>query len=116
MPRRRRPEERAKRGDALIGPRAALGDPNASRLEVLLPLPAHADPEQQAPTREIVERSHLLGHEARVPQRQQHNTCAEPDPARPGGECGECDAEIENRVVEGEVLARPQRVEAGFLG
>src|SRR5262249_54526092 len=49
-------------------------------------------------------------------QREQYDTCAEHDAARPGGEDGQRHAEVENRILEGQVLAGPERSVAEPLG
>ena len=51
-----------------------------------------------------------------MPERQEHDARSERDPARDGGEGRERDAEVEDRVVEREVLAGPDRVVAELLG
>ena len=56
-------------------PRSATVD--ARRLEVLRALAADADPEHQPSAREVVERGGLLRDEARVAERQQHDSGAE---------------------------------------
>ncbi len=115
---RRRPlrEERAERDDAFVGARAAFTERHAGGLEVASALAADAEPEQQPSAREVVERGRLLRDEARVPQRQQDDTRAEQDPFGHRGERRERDAEIEDRVVEREVLAGPDRVVPELLG
>ena len=51
-----------------------------------------------------------------MPERKEHDAGSERDPARDGGERRERDAEVEDRVVEREVLAGPDRVVAELLG
>ena len=51
----------------------ALARVDADRLEILRALAADADAEDHAAARDVVERGELLGHDARMPQRQQHD-------------------------------------------
>ena len=48
-------------------------------------------------------------------QRQQDDACPEQDPFGYGGEGRERDAEIQDRVMEGKMLTRPDRVEPELL-
>src|SRR5207302_9571321 len=45
----------------------------------------------------------------------QHPPCADPDPLGGGVEGRQRDGDFEQRMVEGDVVARPERVEAGRL-
>ena len=49
-------------------------------------------------------------------QRQQHDARADRDPLGDGGERRERDDDVEDRVAEREVVARPDRVVAELLG
>ena len=111
-----RSEERTQGRDALVGTQSALRPVDARRLEVLRPFAADADTEQQPPVRQVVERARLLRHEARVAQRQQHDARTEQQALCDGGERRQRDPEVEDRVVEGEVLAGPDRVVPELLG
>jgi hypothetical protein len=51
-----------------------------------------------------------------VPERKEHDARSEHDAPRDGRERRERDAEVEDRVVEREVLAGPDRVVAELLG
>ena len=85
-------------------------DRHPSCLEIASALAADAEPEKQPSAREVIERGRLLRDQARVPQREEDDTRAEQDPFGHRGERRERDAEIEDRVVEREVLACPDRV------
>lgn len=56
-----RAPQRAQRSDALVGACAPLADRHTGRLEVLRPLAAHADAEQQAAAADEVDRAVRLG-------------------------------------------------------
>ena len=95
-------------------PRSSTGTPAATKSS--RPLAADSQPEQEPATGDVVERRGLLRDEARMPERKEHDAGSERDPARDGGERRERDAEVEDRVVEREVLAGPDRVVAELLG
>ena len=95
-------------------PRSATGDPGGD--EVARALAADPQPEQQPAAGDVVEGRGLLGDEARVPERKEHDARSEHDSPRDGRERRERDAEIEDRVVEREVLAGPDRVVTQLLG
>ena len=109
-------EQRSQRAHRLVRPRAALAHRHADRLEVLLPLAAHADAEDHPAARHVVEGRELLRHDARMPQRQQHHAGADRDPLRDGGERRQRDDDVEDRVAVRDVVAGPDRVVAERLG
>jgi len=103
-------QKRSKSNKTLVGATAALCDRHPGCLEIASALAADAEPEKQPSAREVIERGRLLRDQARVPQREKDDTRAEEDPFGDRGERRERDAEIEDRVVEREVLACPDRV------
>jgi hypothetical protein len=109
-------EELAQGEHGLVRTGAALADGHADRLEVLAALAAHADPEHDPPAREVVERRELLRDETRMAERQQDDPGADGDTFGRSGERGQGDHDIEDRVVERDVIARPDRVVADRLG
>ncbi len=109
-------EQHPQRLDPLVRPCTPLLDGHSGGDEVPRPLAAHPQPEQEPPPGDVVERRSLLRDEARVPERQEHHSRSERDPARDGGEGRERDAEVEDRIVEREMLAGPDRVVPQLLG
>jgi hypothetical protein len=79
-------------------------------------LAADADAEDHAAPRDIVERGELARHERRRAERQEQDAGAELDPLGDRCERRERDSDVEQRMVEGDVVARPEESEAGRLG
>ena len=109
-------EQRSQHAHAFVRPRAALAGVGADCLEVLAALAADAHAEHDAAAGQVVERRELPGDERRVPERQQHDGRADRDPLRAGREARERHGDVEDRVVERDVVAGPERVVSGFLG
>src|SRR5579859_4349205 len=109
-------EQLPERPHRLVRPRAALARIDADRLEVLAALAADPDAEHDTPAGEVVERRELAGDERRVPERQEDDGRADRDPLRAGREARERDGDVEDRVVERDVVARPDRVVPRLLG
>ena len=101
---------RSQEPDRLVHPRPAVAERLAERL-VLRLLPAHPDPEPHPPARERVERAHLLGHQGRLPLRQDQHLGAERHPRGDRGHVGERHQGLEDRHlrVVGAALAPRDR-------
>src|SRR6266542_3805381 len=104
-----------------------LLDPCARRLELVpvrpvLLLPAGADPELDATVRHLVDAGDDLRQQRRIAVLRRRDEHAEPDPLRVTRECGEQGPRLETVAVgyallpAEEVVAHPERLEAGPLG
>ena len=120
-------EELAGMGDRLAGPqlahdreafaqpRAAFVERHAAGLVLLGKLATHADAEDEAPFRQMVERRDLLGDRGRMAQGQQVDVRAEHQaPAQHGG-LRELHQRVEDRDGEGDVIAHPHRIVAAAV-
>ena len=114
-PSRRPGEELAQREDRFVCACASLASRHTHRLEVLCALAANADAEDHAPTREEIQRAVLARHERGRAKRKQHDTGAEGDALGDRREGRERDRHVEQRVVECDVVARPEGIEARLL-
>src|SRR5712691_663731 len=114
--------EGAHQPDRLVGASAATLELDTHELEFVF-MPAHPDPEREPSAEEFLESRDLLGEVHRVVQRHEHDRGAEADPLRPTRDPAErhervIDATIgDDRLgADDDVLGRPDRVEAEFLG
>src|SRR5438874_8999559 len=110
--RRRVPPERADDLDGLGHARAPLRVGDAADLELLRVLAADPHAEDQATFAEDVERRRDLGGDRRRAQGQQVHGDAELDPPRDRRVGREQRERLVKRVVKGDVVAGPDRVEA----
>src|SRR5207237_5464449 len=78
-------------------------------------LAAHADAERETPSAKPIERRRHLRDVRRMTERQKVDTGAEADPRRRGGAGGEDLEGVRDRLREGDVIRRPQRIEAERL-
>ena len=83
---------------------------------VLVLVDAHAEPEDEAPAREELERSGLLGHGGRTAQGELQHAGPEGRPGHRGGGHGERGHRLADGVGPVEVVDGPQRVGPGRLG
>jgi hypothetical protein len=102
-------------GQALAEPCAAFVERHAAGLVLLGKLAAHADAEDEAPFRQMVERRDLLGDRGWMAQGQQVDVRAEHQaPAQHGG-LRELHQRVEDRDREGDVIAHPHRIVAAAV-
>ena len=114
--------ERAHQLDRLVSAAAATLELHAHELE-LVAVPAHADAERYASTRELLQGGHLLRQLDRVVQGQDQDRRAQLDPLRPACDPGERDERVVDAPVgidsvgpDDDVLCRPDRIEAELVG
>ena len=116
-----RPGEQRQRGvEHLVGPPAALGLVHPASFE-LRAVPARADAEDEAVTREQVERRDLLGQNSGLAQRQDQDRRAEPDAFGYRGDMRQGHQRIEpadpiEPMRRDDVVGDPQRVELELFG
>src|SRR3989441_1066289 len=107
--------ESAHHVDPLGHARPPLRVGDAAELELLRVLAAHPHAEDQAAPAQDVDRRRDLRGDCRRAERQQVHRGAEPDPPRDGRVGGEERERLVERVVEGDVVPGPHRVEAELL-
>jgi len=93
-------------------PRSPTGTPQASNSFGFSP---PADAEDEAPAGEHVERGGDLGGDGRMAEREQVHRAAQLDAPGDTGARGEEREALVERVVEGDMVARPERIEAQLL-
>ena len=113
--RRRVAPERAHDVDALGHARAALLVRDAADLELLAVLAAHAHAEDEAAAGQHVQGGRGLGRDGGRAQREQVHAGAEADARGDARVAREERQRLEDRVVEGDVVAGPDRLEAQLL-
>jgi hypothetical protein len=77
------------------------------RLLVLGGVTAHTDAEDEAPTREVLERGGLLGHRSRMAQRELQHARPQGDPSGGGGGDGQRGEALVDRVGPEEMVDGP---------
>ena len=107
--------QRVQAAQVLVHPRAAPLERHAGG-GVLLPLPAHPEPDVEAAAGEHVERAERFGQQRGSDERRADRGRAEPDAVGVAGHVRERDEGIEHGLVAEHALERPQRRVPEFLG
>jgi hypothetical protein len=95
---------------------AALGQRDAGRLELRRVLAAHPDADAQPSRRERGERAQLLSQDDRMAQPGEQHARPEADAPGNGGDRGQGDDRLQDRMRVEQVIAQVDAIEAGRLG